>query len=390
MSIVDEKAAWLALHSVTGVGDRTFWQLVGAYGGAAPVLEAARAGSLDRFLLPRETDGEGSGTRPLPRTVIRAIRTVAEQPTEPLRILTDTGVWTTTPLSPDYPGRLRELDPMPPVLYGWGDRAVVGENRCVAIVGTRRPTPLGRQLAARIAAALAGVGAVVISGLAIGIDGAAHAAAVEHGGRSVGVIGGGHLQPGPRAHRRLVERLVERGGAVISELPPAALPSRGTFPRRNRLISILSEAVIVVEAPIRSGAMITARHALEQGRPLFALPGRPNDRMVAGTLSLLRETPARPIVGVDELLVDLGYVEADESGAAPRSAHASAALSATERAVAQALHLAPRNAEGLADATGLLPRDVAGALTMLMLRGWVSVSGSTYLASGTLLLRPPA
>ncbi len=183
---------------------------------------------------------------------------------------------------------------------------------------------------------------------------------------------------------------MERGGAVVSELPPAALPSRGTFPRRNRLISILSEAVIVVEAPIRSGAMITARHALEQGRPLFALPGRPNDRMVAGTLSLLRETPARPIVGVDELLLDLGYVEADESAAAPRSAHTSVPLSTTERAVAQALHAAPRDAEGLADATGLPPRDVAGALTILMLRGWVSVSGSTYLASGTLLLRPPA
>ena len=141
----------------------------------------------------------------------------------------------------------------------------------------------------------------MISGLAVGIDGAAHAAALDAGGATIAVVGSGLDDPYPAAHRRLA-RAIRARGAVISELAPGVRATQGTFPRRNRIISALARATIVVEAPARSGALITARHALEQGRILLVAPGRPMDPAVAGNLALLRETPARPLVGLDEMI----------------------------------------------------------------------------------------
>ena len=184
----------------------------------------------------------------------------------------------------------------------------------MAVVGTRRPAGQGRDLARRIATRLVEAGACVVSGLAVGVDGAAHRAALEAGGETVAVIGSGPDDPGPLVHRPLARAIV-RSGAVVSELPPGVRATRGTYPRRNRIISALARATIVVEAPARSGALITARHALEQGRPLLVAPGRPLDPAVAGSLALLRESPARPLVGLDEMIVDLGLV-----GEAPRAA----------------------------------------------------------------------
>ena len=154
-----------------------------------------------------------------------------------------------------------------------GDVRALGTAQAVAVVGTRRPTERGRLVAARIATALVGAGAAVVSGLAIGIDGAAHDAAVTAGGTTVAVIGGGHASIYPRAHAALAEAIVAGGGAVVSELAPDVASTRGTFPRRNRVISGLADATVVVEAPARSGALITASWALEQGRDCFLVPG---------------------------------------------------------------------------------------------------------------------
>jgi len=182
--------------------------------------------------------------------------------------------------------------------------------------------------------------------------------------------------------------MVEGRGAVISELAPDTLPTRGTFPRRNRIISALGDATIVVEAPRRSGALITARHALEQGRPVLALPGRPGDPSVAGCLALLRETPARPFAGLDEMIVDLGY-DAPPAGATVTARLSLAAalelLGPAERAVAQRLAKGPAGADALVSETGLAPPIVSGALTLLLLRGWIASMGPAYLPAGPLL-----
>jgi DNA processing protein len=402
-----ERVAWVGLAAVEGIGERWFGLLVATFGSAGAVLTAAlderRDGALPALLSCGRTPG-------LPAPVAVRIREAARDPTAAQRAVEAIDGWTMTPLDPDYPDRLRALDPMPPLLFGLGDRRLLSASRAVAVVGTRRPTAVGRLLAARIADRLAAAGAVVVSGLAIGIDGAAHAATVEAGGRTVGVVGGGLDRPGPTAHRRLVRAILDRGGTIVGEHPIARKPTRGTFPRRNRIISGLTDATVVVEAPGRSGALITARHAREQGRVVMAVPGRPSDPSVAGCLALLRETPARPVAGLDELLVDLeldvgGAAAADAptggatAGGARRSdgvetatprrhldaLGALATLSGAERAVAQRLVRGPASADAIVAATSLPPPVVAGALTLLGLRGWTHPLGPLHLPAGPLL-----
>jgi DNA processing protein len=292
-----------------------------------------------------------------------------------------------TPFDIAYPSRLRDLGPVPSVLFGAGDPSILEAVRSVAVVGTRRPTAGGRLLAAQVATRLTECQAVVVSGLAFGIDGATHAATVEAGGRTVAVIGSGLARPGPRAHERLARAILTSGGAIVGELPPDSKPTRGTFPRRNRLISGLADTTIVIEAPTRSGALITARHALEQGRSVLAAPGRVGDSRVAGCLALLRDTPARPLVGLDELVVDLGF-DRPATPDAPGDLNAGGALALlgpSERAVAERLVRGAASADALTQSTGFSPQVVAGALTLLQLRGWSQPLGSLHLPAGPLL-----
>ncbi len=175
-------------------------------------------------------------------------------------------------------------------------------------MGTRRATTGGRTTAGRIATALVAADATVVSGLAFGIDGAAHEATVRAGGTTVAVIGGGHAVVAPRTHARLAAAILADGGALVSELPPDVQPSHGTFPRRNRIISGLSDATVVVEAPARSGALITASWALEQGRPCYLVPGGLDAPASAGCLAFLREwePEAHIVAGIPQLIADLG------------------------------------------------------------------------------------
>jgi DNA processing protein len=223
----------------------------------------------------------------------------------------------------------------------------------------------------------------------VGIDGAAHAATLAAGGLTVGVIGGGHHHPGPRAHRDLRRQIVDGGGALISEHHPSVEPTHGTYPRRNRLIAALGDGTVVIEAPLKSGALITANVALELGRPVLVAPGRIGDWSMAGSLRLLRETPARPLVGLDELVVDLGLDrEADVTDAAPRlsSAAALAMLGRAELSVATRVRQSPAGLDALVDDTGLPPSVVSSAVTLLLLRGWIEAVGPAYLPAGPLLV----
>ena len=385
-----ERAAWITLAGVDGVGPAYFDALVGQAGGAAAVLDLAQRDALHE--LP-------AGRR-LTRGVRAAIADAARDPDGAREELDRAGVWTITALDAAYPPGFGDLADPPPVLYGQGDPATLAMPRRISVVGTRRPSVLGRALAGAIARQLVQLDAVVVSGLAFGIDGAAQAATVAAGGVTVGVIGSGHQRPGPRAHAGLVRDILVRG-AVIGELAPHARPTRGTFPRRNRLLSALAQAVIVVEAPTRSGAVNTAHHALEQGRALFVVPGRPGDRLTAGCLRLLRETEARPVVGLDELvadLVDLWPAAPAGPGGGPDAAPAAvptlswadalALLGPAERAVARVVGVGPAGLDRVIASTGLAPATAASATTVLQLRGWVTLVGATYVAAGP-LARPP-
>ena len=321
MRELTERECWIALAAVEGVGEERFGALLERFGTARDVLRAIRG--LTPAALNRELR-EAFGRRP-PEAVASALADDGGGSGPIHQRLSQLGIWTLTPLDDEYPEELHELEDKPAVLYGQGNRALLFEPRRVAVVGTRKPTLAGRAFAAAVARRLVECHAVVVSGLAMGIDGAAHAATVESGGRTLAVIGSGHAEPGPRIHARLAASILATGGAIISELAPDSRATPGTFPKRNRLISVLSQATIVIDAPTGSGALITARHALEQGRLVLVAPGRPNDPSVAGSLALLRETPARPLVGLDELVVDLGYhinahFQSAETGRRPRSA----------------------------------------------------------------------
>jgi len=385
---MNERDAWIALASTPRVGDLTMRRLLEAHGSAAETL--ARVARLpdakaDRALATMVEMRLRPG-------LARALRMAADDPGRVPREVARLGGWVLTPFDDAYPAALNGIEEPPPVIYGLGDPAALTRKPLVAVVGTRRPTAVGRDLATRIGARLAEAGATVVSGLAMGVDAAAHRAALDGDRESVAVIGSGIDTPGPAPNRRLAERIV-RQGAVASELAPGVSATHGTFPRRNRIISGLCQTTIVVEAPARSGALITARHALEQGRQLLIAPGRPLDPRVKGNLTLLRESPARPLIGLDEMLADLeprirqGTGEAERTGDPTRQlgrSEALALLEPTQRAIAQALAEGPATIDALCRSVGLDPGVVSAALTMLQLRGWATVHGATQLPAGPL------
>lgn len=222
------------------------------------------------------------------------------------------------PGGPSWPRELDRIEAPPPYLWARGRLASLAPPPRVAIVGTRAPTPYGVTQSARFARAFASAGICVVSGLARGIDQAAHAAALEAGGPTVAVLGSGVDRPWPRGP--ITERVLSEG-LVLSELEPEQGPRPQHFPRRNRLISGLCEAVVVIEAAPASGSLITARWAADQGRAVFALPGRVDHPMARGTHRLIREG-AQLVESPDEVLEELGWtrardVEAPDTGTDP-------------------------------------------------------------------------
>jgi len=373
---VDERAAWAVLDGVRGLGPVGFGILLRRYGSGLAILhEAAGPGGADRLAATTDDDTEpvvGGRSRAVTRDVATAIADAAQRAGTTLARIERLGLRIVTAEEAAYPRRLAMIEMPPHVLYVLGDPAALDRSAAVAIVGTRRATHAGRAIAARLATDLVGVGASVVSGLAVGIDGAAHAAAVHAHGTTVAVIGSGHAVLHPRIHRRLAASIVDAGGAVVSELGPDIAPSTGTFPRRNRIISGLADATVVVEAPARSGALITASWALEQGRECFLVPGPLGAPASAGCLAFLREFPggARIVAGIPELIADLGL--ADRLAGGPVSVGAAAALVGVGEAagrVGRELVLGRATVDELVAVTGWPVASVLAALTLLERRG---------------------
>ena len=296
-----------------------------------------------------------------------------------------------------FPTRLAAIEHPPPVLFVRGDPAALDAARVVAVVGTRRPTIAGRGVAARIARALTTADATVVSGLAIGIDGVAHAATIENAGRTVAVLGGGHGSIHPRAHARLATAIVEAGGAVISELAPDIGPKAWSFPQRNRIISGLSDATVVVEAPARSGALLTAGRALEQGRECFLVPGSIDAPQSAGCLAFLREFPgsARIVSGIPQLIEDLGFVDGRRPAARGGGVAAATiqglggSLGTTAARVAEAVVDGLSTVDELVAVTDLPVATILATLAVLERGGHVVGAFGRYRAAGSLAYVAP-
>jgi DNA processing protein len=408
-SLPNEREAWAVLLSVNGLGAAAFGALLAVHGSGQGILDAAaRPGAAGRFArIVAEADGNPRHGAVVGEGVVAAVTELADR----LAILRASGLLIVTLDDPAYPARLRAIEGPPPVLLVRGDPAALAADHAVAIVGTRRPTEHGRLIAARLAGVISETGSVIVSGLAVGIDGAAHAAVNAARQRTVAVLGSGHDRLFPRAHQRLAREIVDGGGAIVSELWPSHPPSKNTFPQRNRLISGLADATIVVEAGDRSGALITAHAALGQGRALFVVPGSFDEPRSRGCLALLREVPgeARVVAGVPELLTDLGLVAEDPASAtgSPVASGASrrrpgtagrkpgleailAELGPTARAIGVALVSGQGSLDELVASTGHAPATVLGAITLLELRGLATTTYGRYRAAGQLASATPA
>ncbi len=263
-----QRRDWLRLIQSENVGPATFRKLLNRYGGAGAALEAlpelSRRGGLRR---PIRIYSERAADQDLENAARIGARFVALG-------------------EPDYPALLKHIDSAPPLLCVKGQLAGA-EHPCLAIVGARNASALGRKFTRQIASQLGAEGFTIVSGLARGIDTAAHQAASRSG--TVAVLAGGIDVIYPPENDGLYHKIIEDGGAIVTEMTPGTVPQAKHFPRRNRIISGMSFGTIVVEAAKRSGSLITARLALEQGREVFAVPGSPLDPRAGGTNGLIRQ-----------------------------------------------------------------------------------------------------
>ena len=276
-----------------------------------------------------------------------------------------------SPMDVDYPQLLGQIAAPPPVLFALGPDELAPPT--VAIVGSRKASDGGKLIAAELARGLVAQGICIVSGMAFGIDAAAHEAALAAGGRTIAVLGCGADVPYPRTHTHLYRQIRERG-AIVSEFAWGAQPERGAFPRRNRIISGLSLGVVIVEAPQKSGALITVQHALDQNREVFAVPGDVRSGRSAGCHQLIKDG-AKLVEDVEDVLEELAM------WAAPRPQDAPAPdLPPEEESVYALLSRQPRHIDELAQDSALPPATLLDVLLRLELDGLVDqLAGKRFL-----------
>ena len=345
----DEADAVLVLRCLLGITPRDLYDLLWRTGGAAASLSAIRAG----------VAGSDNDRAFLQSTDVAAIRAR----------IRSAGARFASPGDPDYwPAFLRLPDP--PVGVFLRGRPLREHDDRVAVVGSRRPTATGKEVATDLARGLASAGVVVVSGGAVGIDACAHRGALDAGGPTVAVLGSGIDVDYPPGNGRLL-RAIEGGGSVVSEYPPGVPAEAFRFPARNRLIAALSRAVVVVEGAGRSGTRITADHALELGLDVFAVPGPVTSPLAQTPLEMIRDG-ATMIRGADDLLADLRL---DPASSARGLGATGLPLPESE---ALAVLGAPMLPDAVARAAGLSVSDAVTALIGLELRGLVRGVGGRY------------
>lgn len=354
-----ELEARLRLQRLPEVGPRRFQTLIQAFGSASAAL-AAPASAWHALGLPVVSSDARRSTEV--RAGAAAAMAWLERPGQHLLM------WD----SPGYPALLAEIDTPPPLLFVAGDPALL-EQPQLAIIGSRRASPPALDTAGAFARCLAQAGFCVTSGLALGIDGAAHQAAMKAGGRTIGVLGTGLQKLYPQRHRSLAQAMIDGGSAVVSEFPLDAGPQAANFPRRNRIISGLSLGVLVVEASPASGSLITARLAAEQGREVYAIPGSIHHVGSKGCHQLIRDG-ALLVESVEHILDSLrGWQHVPVAAAdTPPSDAAHPLLSL--------LHAAPQTSEALALSSGQPLAQVLANLTELELEGRVSNEAGRWFA----------
>lgn len=350
----DSLPYWVAFNHIKGLGAVRFKTILNYF----PTLEDAWGATPAQLALAGLYD--------------RQIQAILEfrgknNPEQLYKTITDKGIQAVTWDDPEYPSLLNQISTPPPVLYYRGVMPSA-EAKFIAIVGTRRMTAYGSQMAQEISAFLASHGIVIVSGLARGVDSIAHQAALDAGGKTVAILGSGVDVIYPPEHRKLAQEIMETG-ALISDYAPGTQPERTNFPPRNRIISGMSSASIIIEAGEKSGSLITARFAAEQGREVFVLPGNLNAPQSIGTNRLIRDG-ARPLLQKEELLEFIDSYQA----ANPVYMNQNIQISfedPLEKRILSLIDLEPLHIDEISRRLGIAAGKVASILTMLELKGFV-------------------
>ena len=371
--------ASLALLRLPDTGAARYWQLINAFGSAPNVLKQP-SDRLQAYLSP---------------AALAMLRTYQQQPhTSPLalQLAADcTYVNNQTNLcclgtdDDAYPQLLREIPKPPPVLFVRGDPSLLSLPQ-IAIIGSRNPSAGGRDNARDFAAFLARSGFAITSGLALGVDAAAHLGALKANGTTLAVMGTGIDLVYPARHQALAQQIVDAGGALISEFPLGTRSHAANFPQRNRIISGLSCGTLVVEAALKSGSLITAAYALQHNREVFAIPGSIHNPLARGCHQLIRQG-ATLVETAQDIVAQLGAMLAFKSTElATLQAHAQSAatastqepLTAAEQALLNALGFDPVTLEQLLERTAMDIGALASALMLLEIKGLISQASGTY------------
>lgn len=349
----EEREYWFAFNFIDGIGPARFALLRSHFGSAKHAWEASEQ-NLRAIGVPAPAIKNILATRPSfdPKENLDKIR---KQNIEPITLL-DTM----------YPDLLKTIPDPPFVLYVRGDCSLL-QTSCIAVVGTRKMTAYGQAVTRTITHGLVDAGLTIVSGLALGVDGEAHRTVLEAHGKTIAVLGCGVDCVYPPRHKGLADAILRQGGAIIAEAPLSRWVGRGIFPARNRIVSGISLGVVICEAAQESGALITARLALEQGREVFAIPGPITSQFSKGPSRLIQQG-AKLVVSVDDVLCELpnfspSGIRKTETARQPQSKE--------EQAIVGALQAATQSLDGLIRTTQISAPTLMAAMSMLELKGWI-------------------
>ncbi len=359
----DLLSAWLALNRAPHLGPISIQRLLEHYASPLEIFDASASDLAACGLNSRQIESLSAPDWASVETDLRWL----EQDQAHVCVLSDAA----------YPPLLRQIPDPPPVLYLFGHPEVMGFQQ-LAMVGSRTPTPMGRETAHEFGAHLAALGLVVTSGLAQGIDAAAHRGAISVGGMSIAVTGTGLDRVYPAQHHDLAHEIAETG-VLVSEFPLGSPPRPGNFPRRNRIISGLSRGVLVVEAALRSGSLVTARLALEQGREVFAVPGSIHNSLAKGCNALIRQGAKLVETAQDVLEEFPDFVAELPSESSEQVAVSDFELDEDYRKVLKNVGYEPTSVDKVVERSGLTVDAVCSMLLVLELQGYIAtMSGGRY------------
>ena len=363
MFYTDQQKYWIWLSSIKGLGSGPFYQLINEYGEPGYVW--------DQLILAKKL---------LTPAMYRHLQQARSQNylDELFGLMEETETVAITQLDDDYPDRLRAIPDAPPTLFVRGTRAALNPERALGIVGSRKVTVDGARVTGDIAERLSASGVTIVSGLALGADTRAHEGCLEGGSPTVAVLASGPEIIYPRENEDLAARILDEGGALVSEYRPGVKPATHHFPVRNRIISGLADGVLMTEGTVRSGAMITMKYARVQNRPRFAVPGSVYASASEGTNQLLVEG-AFACLSEKQVLDFFSWQAAEEPAA--MAADALAQLDETSQRLVEILKFEEKSFDELANIMKMSPSNLNSLLTILEMQGIIRQSaGKLYRA----------